>query len=93
MRQVDWNGHFLTIEMVVKGQTIVCRVPRNTIDCLPRYRDFIDREIGIHKIEIALRLQKAIFGKIDSARSPLFELLAEDLEHESRSRNSAQDDK
>ena len=81
MQKVDWDGHFLTIEMVVQGQTITCRVSRNTIDNMAMYRDFISREIALHKNEIALRLQTAILRKVDSARSPFFELLAEDLEH------------
>ena len=81
MQKVDWDGHFLTIEMVVQGQTINCRISRNTIDNMAMYRDFISREIALHKNEIALRLQTAILRKVVSARSPFVELLAEDLEH------------
>ena len=77
--EVHWDGTALSIELQHNGRRTLCRVPRQTIETMPIYGDFIDREINRHKAEIASRLMSAITRKLTVTNARTIDLQPNDL--------------
>jgi hypothetical protein len=63
-REIDWNGHNLSVWVINNGVRTLCIIPRATIHEVPLFGDALTREIGRDRVEIVARLRSAILGKI-----------------------------
>jgi hypothetical protein len=78
---VHWERECVVVWASTEHGRVECKIPRDTIHCIPRYRDSISREISRDRNEIVDRLRPILMAKVAAgAEDGTIILLPRDLQ-------------
>jgi hypothetical protein len=78
---VHWEGECIVVWASTEQGRVQCKIPRDTIHCIPRFRDAISREIVRDRNEIVDRLRPILIAKVAAgSEDGTIVLLPQDLQ-------------